>query len=69
MVASAYASKDGLIKKLMKFLFRDWMVAVALANGDHFFQIILKPNWRETETSFVNKTTKNIFEIMLSFQR
>lgn len=62
-------SKDGLVKKLVAFLFRNCIVAVALVNGGRFAKIILELNCRKTEPSFENTTTRNTFEVIIFFHR
>lgn len=67
MVAGVYALNHCRSKKLVEFLFRNRMAAVALLNEVRFFQSILNSNRRNFESSFVIITTPTIFEVIISF--
>lgn len=43
------------------------MVAANSVDGGHFLELILESNWKIIESSFVNMTTRIIFEVNILF--
>lgn len=63
--ASAYFLKDGRIKELMMFLFRDRMVAVNPVSDGNLLHLVLQSNQIKAESLSVNMTTPTILDVII----